>query len=67
MNEDVFGAEQGLRLENFLDDDSASSNTGGGDQIWAHPSQAFSGETLRPRGSLAPGDSSSYTASIGEM
>ena len=60
MNEDVLGAEQILRLENFLDDDSASSNAQGIDQIRAHPISAFSGETLRPRGSLAPGNSSSH-------
>ena len=60
MSEDIFGAEQGLRLENFLNDDSASSNTEKIDQIRAPHSQTFSGETLQPRGHLAPGDSSSH-------
>ena len=60
MNEDVLGAEEVLRLEEFLDNDSASSNAEGIEQIRAHPISAFSGGTLRPRGSLAPGDSSSH-------
>lgn len=60
MNEDVFGAEQELRLENFLEDDNASSKAGEMEEIRTHPSQAFSCETLRPGESSTSGDSSSH-------
>ncbi|KAF6217810.1 hypothetical protein HO133_006637 [Letharia lupina] len=60
MNEDVFGAEQEFRLENFLEDDSGSSKAGGVAEIRTYPSQAFSGETLRTRESSTPEESSSH-------
>lgn len=60
MHEDVFGAEQELRLDSFLEDDSASSKVGETEGIRTHPSQAFSGETLRPLMSSIPGGSGSH-------
>lgn len=60
-NEDVFGAEQRFRLENFLEDDNASSKVGEIEEIQTHPSGAFSGETLRPGEYSTSGNSSSHT------
>lgn len=60
MDKNVFGAEQDLRLENFLEDDSASSKAGELEEIRTRPSQAFSGETLRPRESTTLGEASSH-------
>lgn len=60
MKEDVFEAEQELRLEYFPEDDSTSSQPGEIEEIRTHPSQAFSGETLRPHESSTPEDSSSH-------
>lgn len=57
-NENVFSADQGLRLESYLKDDSTSSKAGEIEEIRTHPSQASSRERLRPRESSTPGDSS---------
>lgn len=60
MDKNVFGAEQDLRLENFLEDDSASSKGGGLEEIRNRPSQAFSGETLRSGESTTLGEGCSH-------
>lgn len=60
VDEKVFGAEQDLRLGNFLEDDSASSKAGELEEIRTRPSQAFSEEALRPRESTPLGDASSH-------
>lgn len=60
MNGDIFGAEQEFRLGDFLDDDSVSSEAREITEIRTHPSQAYSGETLRPRETSTPGDLSSH-------
>ena len=60
MDKNVFGAEQDLRLGNFLEDDSASTKMGELEQIRTRPSQAFSGETLRSGESTPLGEASSY-------
>lgn len=60
MNEEVFGAEQELRLGNFLEDDNASDKLGGIEEFGTHPSQALSSETLRPGESSTPRGASSH-------
>lgn len=59
MYKNPFGAEQDLRLGNSLEDDSASSKAGESEKLRARPSQAFSGETLRPRESTTLGEANS--------
>ncbi len=60
-NEKFTGAEQGLRLGGYLEDDSASSEAGEMERIRTHPRQGFSGETLQPSKSSTPGGSSWHT------
>ncbi len=63
MDKDIWGAEQDLRLDNFLEDDSASSKGGEVEEIRTHPSQAFSGETLAPYERSTSEDSGSHIPS----
>ena len=61
MDKNIFGAEQDLRLGDFLENDSASSKAGESEKLRTRPSQTFSGETLRPRESTTLGGASSQT------
>ena len=57
MNENAPGIEQKRCLENFLEDDSASSQLGEMEEMWTNPSQACAGEKLRPHEKSSPEDS----------
>lgn len=58
MKDSVPGVEQERWLDNFLEDDSASSQPEEMEEMRIHPSQACSGETLRPHVKPLPEDSS---------
>ena len=60
IKESVIGIERDRPSENFLEDDSASSQPEEMEEMRIHPSQACSGETLRPHEKSLPEDSTSH-------